>query len=133
MSYWSVSFPGTTEYLREVRRFTAGALQKAFGSEDVVQVASELAANAILHTTSGQPGGTFTVHLAARPRLWQIRVDDQGAFTTPQIRPATANHLAAGGLAIVAALSSAWGVIGDEYGRAVWAEISFPAPEVLRT
>lgn len=33
------------------------------------------------------------------------------------------------GLALVAAISRAWGVLGDEYARAVWAEIPHPRPE----
>ena len=33
------------------------------------------------------------------------------------------------GLALVAALSHAWGVLGDQYSRAVWAEILFPVED----
>ncbi|WP_194904405.1 ATP-binding protein [Catenulispora rubra] len=117
-------------YLHEIRQLTAGMLQKTPGHEDVVQIVSELAANAILHTASGEPGGTFTIHLAAFTNRWQVRVDDAGSLTTPQVLPvAEDNVTAGGGLAIVAALASTWSVFGDQYGRAVLVEIPFPPQE----
>ena len=128
MSYWTITFPGTADYLREVRRFTARMLRDVAGTADVVQVASELAANAVLHTASGQPEGTFTLHLATFANRWKVRVDDEGSTTTPHVLPVGGDDIpAGGGLAIVAGLSSAWGVLGDENRRAVWAEMPFPS------
>jgi anti-sigma regulatory factor (Ser/Thr protein kinase) len=128
MSYVSIFFPGSAMYLSEVRRFTAKVLGDVPGVDDVVHVASELSANAIQHTASGEPGGTFTLHLAAFSDRWQVRVDDQGAPTFPRALSATElqNDEAGRGLAVVSELASTWGVLGDQYSRAVWAEVVFP-------
>jgi anti-sigma regulatory factor (Ser/Thr protein kinase) len=121
MSYVSIYFPGEAVYLSEVRRFTAKVLGDVPGVDDVVQIASELAANAILHTASGEEGGTFTLHLATFSDRWQVRVDDQGGETFPSVCTAGEDDGAGRGLAVVAALSRCWGVLGDSYSRAVWA------------
>lgn len=150
MSYWSRSFRGIAECLSEVRQFTATVLGDRPGVDLVVLAASELAGNAILHTASGEPGGQFVVHIAAFADRWQIRVDDGGGPGVPRIRGAVPDPAADGfgvvadpddldavaglaeagrGLALVAAISSDWGVLGDDYARAVWAEIPHPRPE----
>ena len=130
MAYWSATYPATVDYLKGLRRFMRGMLRDVPGTNDVVQIASELAANAILHTASGEEGGTFTLHLATFSDHWHVRVDDQGGPNMPTVQPSAEATADAGrGLAVVAALSSAWGVLGDEYGRAVWAEIPFPDSE----
>lgn len=131
MSYWSRSFPGLAEHLSEVRRFTAAVLGDHPGAEDVVLAASELAANAILHTASGGPDGRFVVRLATFTNHWQLRVDDSGGANVPRLCDGDRTDSEAGrGLALVAALSTGWGVIGDEHSRAVWAEFSHSPAEV---
>ena len=133
MSYWSRSFRGSAECLSEVRRFTAAVLGDRPGVDLVVLAASELAGNAILHTASGDPGGQFVVHIAAFADRWQVRVDDAGGPDHPRVHENGCAELcdlaeAGRGLAMVAAVSRAWGVLGDKYSRAVWAEIPHPRP-----
>lgn len=135
MSYWSRSFPGLAECLAEVRHFTQMVLGGAPGADLVVLAISELAGNAVVHTSSGDPGGQFVVHLAAFADRWQVRVDDEGSPTDPRILVADLgedgvadwNAEAGRGLAMVAAVSEKWGVLGDSRARAVWAEIPYPA------
>jgi anti-sigma regulatory factor (Ser/Thr protein kinase) len=141
MSYWSRSFRGIAECLSEVRLFTAAVLGDRPGVDLVVLAASELAGNAILHTASGEPGGQFVVHIAAFADRWQVRVDDAGGMNIPHLpEPLTADAdpdpddceflpESGRGLALVAAVSRTWGVLGDEYSRAVWAEIPHPRTE----
>lgn len=139
MSYWSRSFPGLAECLSEVRQFTLMVLGDKPGSDLVVLAVSELAGNAIVHTASGEPGGQFVVHLAAYTDRWQVRVDDEGAPSDPQIvvdgfGEGAGAELdwaaeAGRGLAMVAAVSEKWGVLGDRNARAVWAQIPYPAPD----
>ena len=130
MSYWSIAFPGSAEYVHEVRWWTQKALGAVPGVELVVLVASELATNAILHTASGEPGGMFTLHLAMFTNRWQVRVDDQGGPKTPQRAVVGEDQDEAGrGLTVVAALSSTWGFVGDEYARGVWADVLMPSEE----
>lgn len=126
MSYTSIHFPGSADYLRAVRRFTRTVVGDVPGVRDVVQVANELAANAILHTASGEEGGTFVLHLATFTNRWQVRVDDMGGMGVPRMCTASEEDEAGRGLTLVAALSESWGVLGDCYARAVWAEISKP-------
>lgn len=128
MSYWSETFDGKPTSVGEVRRFTMKVLGDRPGVDLVVLVASELAGNAVQHSNSGQPGGKFTVHLASCAQWWQVRIDDAGGAAEPHIRTAVADRDEAGrGLALIEAVSTQWGVVGDHYARAVWAQI--PAPE----
>ena len=132
MSYWSRSFPGLAENLAEVRQFTQMVLGDAPGAELVVLAVSELAGNAIVHTASGAPGGQFVVHLAAFADRWKVRVDDEGSPTEPHVvvdgidEDAEWDCESGRGLAMVAAISQKWGVLGDGCARAVWAEIPYP-------
>lgn len=132
MSYWSRSFPGLAENLSEVRQFTEMVLGDAPGAELVVMAVSELAGNAIVHTASGAVGGQFVVHLAAFSNRWQVRVDDEGSPTVPRVvvdgiqEDSEWDCESGRGLAMVAAISRKWGVLGDEFARAVWAEIPYP-------
>ena len=126
MSYVSISFPGTARYLSEVRMWTTKILGDVPEAADVVQIVSELAANAVLHTASGEEGGSFTLHIATYANRWQIRMDDHGGPTAPAVLTPATDDEAGRGLAIVEALADAWGVVGDEYGRAVWAEVGIP-------
>ena len=127
MTYWSETFDGRAECVADVRRFTAKALGDNPGVDMVELVASELAGNAVQHSDSGQPGGRFTVQLAAFVDRWKVRIDDAGGMKEPRVRDADCDWDEAGrGLALVAVLASDWGVIGDHYTRAVWAEIMMP-------
>jgi serine/threonine-protein kinase RsbW len=130
MSYWSRSFLGLAECLSEVRQFTAAVLGDQPGVELVVLAVSELAANAIQHTASGEPGGRFVVHVATFTDRWQIRVDDSGGPKVPRVCEVEPCEAEAGrGLALVSSLCGHWGFIGDEYARAVWAEFPHPKNE----
>ncbi|MBS2546919.1 ATP-binding protein [Catenulispora sp. NL8] len=138
MSYWSKSFEGLPEYLTAVREFTRLVAGDREGADVMEMVASELAGNAIQHSESGEPGGKFTLQVAGFPDRWQIRVIDEGGPTVPHIceLPSidSAEDLdylgdeaeAGRGLAMIAAVSSVWGVIGDQTSRSVWAEILIP-------
>ncbi|MEU8199716.1 ATP-binding protein [Streptosporangium sp. NPDC049046] len=85
------------------------------------------AANAIAHTSSGSPEGTFIVELTRRTTGVRITVYDCGRGATPRFGPRRdADPLAEGGrgLAVVAALASRVGFRGTQTkGHAVWAEI----------
>jgi len=138
MTYWSRSFDGKPECVPEVREHTRNLLGGCRSADVVELVASELAANAVRHSDSGEPGGQFTVHLATFADRWQVRVDDEGGLRIPHICEQApienvddldqfGDEVECGrGLALVAAVSSAWGILGDQAARAVWAEIMMP-------
>lgn len=135
MPYWSKTFDGLPEHVSEVREYTRKLLGDSEVADAVELVVSELAGNAVRHSDSGEPGGQFTVHLAAFRDRWQVRVDDEGGPSVPHVREpmpieciedldALGEDVEVGrGLTLVAGLSSAWGVLGDQSGRAVWVEI----------
>ena len=135
MSYWTRDFKGRPELLTEVRQFTRSVAGDRGGADLMEMVASELAGNAIQHSDSGGPGGKFTLQVADHQDRWQIRVIDEGGPTEPHICEAASiesvedldklgDEAEAGrGLAMVASVSSAWGVLGDHTSRVVWAEI----------
>jgi len=138
VSYWSRSFDGLPERVSEVREFVRKVIGDDEGADLVEMVASELVGNAIRHSDSGGPGGEFTLHLATFVNRWHVRVDDAGGASEPRVCEAPTienakdldrygDEIEAGrGLAIVAAVSAKWGVLGDSNARAVWAEILIP-------
>lgn len=134
---WLRTFEGVPEHLTTVRAFARLVVGDRDGADLMEMVLSELAGNAIQHSRSGEPGGQFTLQVLDLQDRWHIRVFDQGGPKVPRIRELTpiespedldtlgdeAEAEAGRGLAMVAAVSSAWGVVGDRTSRAVWAEI----------
>ena len=119
---WSRTFPGRTEQVHEARAFLASLLADSPVVEDAVLCLSELAANAVQHSKSGGPGGTFTVTVAlARSGALLVTVDDRGG---PWLRRPDADLDGGRGLLIVGELAAATGVLGSETGRTAWFRMS---------
>ena len=90
-------------------------------ADDIILIASELAANAIIHTRSR--GGTFTVRCQASPGRARIEVEDLGGPWRPR-QPGDRPH----GLDIVQALTGpdGWGTQpASTGGRIVWAQLTW--------
>jgi anti-sigma regulatory factor (Ser/Thr protein kinase) len=101
---------------------TTGVLADGLAA-DAVLLTSELAANAIQHTASGQ-GGTFAVTICPRPPAIRICVTDGGAPDGPSITSPASLAASGRGLAIVDTLASRWGHHAGPGGRTVWFELS---------
>jgi anti-sigma regulatory factor (Ser/Thr protein kinase) len=116
------SFPGRPEQAGAVRRFLANMLEGSTVAGDAVLCVSELAANAILHSKSGMPGGQFEVLVFVDPAgLVRVEVTDQGGPWIPD-PGGRQNH--GRGLLIVSHLATDWGIVGDDRsGRAAWFEL----------
>ena len=71
----SVTYPGTAEHIRIVRADLRAVLHECPMADDVILCASELAANAAIHTRSRLPGGTFTVRVKISPDFSGSRHD----------------------------------------------------------
>jgi hypothetical protein len=85
--------------------------------------ASELAANAALHSNSRLPGGTFTVRVAISPcDQVRIEVEDNGGPWTPAAGDTERHH----GLDIIRILATDSGIDGDHASRTAWARFDWP-------
>ena len=74
-----VTYLGSIEHVRAVRADLRALLRDCPRADDVILCASELAANAALHSRSRLPGGTFTVRATVNPGCYiRIEVEDNG-------------------------------------------------------
>jgi len=91
-------------------------------ADEVILCASELAANAVIHSRSRLPGGTFTFRAKISPGdyAW-VEVEDDGGPSTPAIRDSIGRH----GLDIVRALATDWGIDGDHTIHTMWARFDW--------
>ena len=130
------TFRGTPASVPEARRFVAELLAGCPAREVLMTCVSELCANAITHTDSGN-GGVFIVEVhLPRPGVARIAVTDEGGPSLPA--PGRLDVPVAGrldlmaeggrGLAMVAACTSRWGYADAYPGRTVWAEACWPVP-----
>lgn len=133
------TFRGERSELAAVRRF-AGAVLPADCPvlADFVLMLDEVAANAVLHTDSGLPGGVFEVVIRHRGGRARAEVRDAGAATEPRAPAVPAWSREAGrGLLLVSVLAKEWGSRPLAAGREVWFELAdqhaghcpVPAPE----
>jgi hypothetical protein len=120
------SYPGERGQPRMVRAALALLLEGCPRADDAVLITSELAANAVVHSNSGAPGGRFTIGVEVHygDYVW-IEVQDQGG---PWIRRADRDG-EVHGLDLVDALAGAgnWGIDGDpEHGHITWVRVDWP-------
>lgn len=125
------SYPGTDDQLRHVRADLAPVLGDCPLADDFILIASELSANAVVHSRSGLPGGVFTVRAEVRPGDYAcLEVEDQGGAWIER-KPGDDHGR---GLVLVAALAGDgnWTVEdGDTPGtRVVWVWLDWPGPGI---
>ena len=120
---WARTFPAVPAQVREARRFLAGLLDGGPAAGDALICLSELVSNAVVHSRSSQPGGTFTVRVQLADQRLRVEVCDQGG---PWHSPGRASSGEPGGrgLLIVGQLASRWGCEGhSRTGWTVWFEL----------
>ena len=118
-----VTYPGGTEHIRAVRADMRAVLRDCPRVDDVILCASELAANAVLHSRSRLPGGTFTVRATVSSGLHaRVEVEDNGGPWNQGMIDPTRHH----GLDIVRAVADEWGIDGDHTTRTIWARFDWP-------
>jgi serine/threonine-protein kinase RsbW len=118
----TATYPGRADQLLYVRRAVASHLTGCAAADDAVLIASELAANAILHSRSRT--GHFTVRTELHPDHVRIEAEDLGGpwrRRHSDVRP----H----GLDIVEALTGpdGWGTETTGGDRIVWARLDLDA------
>jgi hypothetical protein len=118
----AVCLPGVPESVPAARRLLRESLSWCPRAEDLAQAVTELAANAVCWSASGE-GGTFTVRIRTAPRWARIEVIDNG----PALHPAAASN--GRGLLIVAAVTDRSGTtFGPDRSQTAWAEVTWPQP-----
>jgi serine/threonine-protein kinase RsbW len=117
-------YPGEPSQASHVRADLARISSGCPAADDLILMASELAANAITHSKSGQPGGRFTVRADLYPgdHAW-IEVIDQGGPWTPP-KPGVEHGR---GLAIVEAIAGDgnWGIDDCTACRVAWFRLNW--------
>jgi serine/threonine-protein kinase RsbW len=119
------AYPGTADQPRQVRADLTGIAGGCPVRDDLLLLASELAANAVLHSRSGHPGRTFTIRATLYPGdyAW-IEVIDQGGPWTADGHDDERGR----GLAVVAAIAGDgnWGIDGNSASRVAWFRLDWP-------
>lgn len=121
---WERIYPGRADQASQMRTALRAFLADSPAADDAVLLASELATNAIAHSASGQPGGTFTVHVHIHPGgCIHAQVEDQGSTWSGQISADRSPH----GLYLLHHLSATCGTRRGQHGWITWFTISPPA------
>ena len=118
--YCTRFFPGRDDQVRLARALTERFHDGHPAADDAVLLISELAANAIAHSASGQPGGTFTLRVQVRDGCVRGEVEDQGSHWDGNI--SAASHRTGSTCS-----ASAGGARRADHG---WAPVSPPRPRL---
>jgi len=102
------------------RAALAGWLGGCPQADEAILIASEFAANSVLHSAY-RHGGAFTLRAEVHPDCLRIEVEDGGGPWRDEPRGDGRPH----GFDVVAAIAGAgnWGVDGDARGRIAWARL----------
>lgn len=119
------SYPGAASHVQRVRADLAPFARGCPRADDLIMAASELAANAALHSRSSEPGGQFTVRaeLYHGDYAW-VEVEDDGGPWTARDHGDDRPH----GLDIVTRLAGPgnWGTDDTSSGgRVVWIRLAW--------
>jgi anti-sigma regulatory factor (Ser/Thr protein kinase) len=121
-------FPARPDQVRHARQYLARLLEGCAFADDAVLCLSELVSNAIVHSRSSQPGGSFTVRAQVRGQRLRVEVSDQGGPWHPSGRAST-DEQNGRGLVIVGHLAARWGCEGhSRSGWTVWFEFETTRP-----
>ena len=118
----TADFAADVSTVPEARDWVRRTLEQwavAADPDEALLVATELAANAVLHA-----GTSYQVRLSASPGLLRIEVSDDGAGT-PEPQPFSSTAESGRGVVLVSALATSWGIENDGGpGKVTWAELS---------
>ena len=128
---WRMTFDGRPDQARAVRRLVAALLHGCAFLDDVLLAVDEMVVNALRHTRSGEPGGSFTVEIrrwsdAKEPDLVAVAVLDQGGPGEPAATDADELAESGRGLRTVSLTAASWGWFGNPSGRTVTAVFTAP-------
>jgi len=105
--------PGVPQSASTARDFAAKALSGYPAAGDAVAALNELVVNAVQHSRSGLPGGTLEVRLTVTAGSVLAEVLDGGPLPVPSGASRDVFAERGRGLALVEALTRAWGSAGN--------------------
>ena len=114
--------PARRDQVQVARAFISAILAACPAVGDAVLCVSELATNAVLHSASRNPGGTFTVRASIFDDHVRVEVEDNGGTWDEHPYRDNRSH----GLDIVRALATDCGRDGDLLtGWVVWVQLQW--------
>lgn len=118
--------PGTPQSVGAARLIARQLLGDEHpATETAVLLLSELVTNSVMHSKSGEPGGSVTVALCSGPAGILIQVRDDGGPSEPRVTELSADGAEHGyGLLLVDMLAERWGTICSPEGRITWCRVS---------
>jgi anti-sigma regulatory factor (Ser/Thr protein kinase) len=117
-------FAGRPEHIRAARRFVAAALAAWPATQEAaLLLVSEVVTNAILHSASGDHGGSLEVRYALDDHEVYVEVVDAGGSARPRRYAQYLEGVSGRGLALVEALASGWGMHDHHGGHVVWCRL----------
>jgi serine/threonine-protein kinase RsbW len=112
--------PARRDQIQVARAFISAILDACPATDDAVLCVSELATNAVLHSASRNPGGTFTVRAAIFDDHVRVEVEDNGGTWDEHPHRDSRSH----GLNVVRELAADCGRDGCPLtGWVVWARL----------
>jgi Domain of unknown function (DUF5753) len=127
--WWEQSFPGSAEQLTRMRAVLGRLLADCPVADEVILLMSELGANAVRHSGSGQGGGIFTARLLDLPGEYVLGVVEDGGSQWDGNLHGSARD--ASGLYLVLALSADCGTENVAARITIYAPLQ--VPELLHT
>jgi anti-sigma regulatory factor (Ser/Thr protein kinase) len=113
-------FPGRADQVSRARAFVRDCCGTCPAADEAVLLASELCTNAVLHSASGAPGGSFEVTVDRDPRSLRVEVRDEGPRPFAEAGELDAPAENGRGLQIVGLLASHWGQICNPGSRVAY-------------
>jgi len=113
------AFPGRADQIARAREFTKRMLGPCPVTDEAMLLVSELATNALEHTSTAD-GGQFRVTICRDATSLLIGVSDNGSAKTPEPGGLDPESEAGRGLGLVELIADRWGYCGGEQGRTVW-------------
>ena len=114
------TYPAEPGQVRHARAALAGWLGGWPRADEAILIASEFAANSVVHSAS-RDDGAFTLRAEVRADRLRIEVEDAGGPWRDGPRDDSCPH----GFAVVTAIAGPenWGIDGDAHGRIAWATL----------
>jgi anti-sigma regulatory factor (Ser/Thr protein kinase) len=114
------TYPAEPRQVGLARAALAGWLRGCPRADEAILIASEFAANSVLHSAS-RDGGAFTLRAEVRADRLRIEVEDAGGPWRDGPRDDSRPH----GFDVVTAIAGPgnWGVDEDACGRTAWATL----------